>query len=531
MKVLVVTGQLASDTVKRYVRKSPVPIEVMVLPKQVAALMTTRYIAEALASRDLTGFDMILVPGMMMGDTLQIQKKVGVPTFKGPRQAADLPAVLNQIAHDKKMLSTTRPACELLGDNLKRRAIKELNRLRSETAEKAKRLGKFAIGSDAGRVWVGRDLPPLILAEIVNAQQLSKRELQQWARYYVRSGADIIDVGMAAGGGQPEGAARAVKVLKQTVRKPVSIDSNDVEEIRSAVEAGVDLILSVNADNMPAVAKFASEVPVVVTPISTESTPTGVAEKVANLERNIAQAKSLGFKRIIGDLILNPPLLPSLQSSLEAYYRFAERNPETPLLMGIGNVTELVDVDSIGVNFILAALGFELGAAVLFTTEASDKTRGCVRELSTAVQMLQLAKKRGSPPKDLGADLLIFKEKRRVEPPAEKLPLNVKVVNAAERPKFTYDQKGCFKIALDRRRGKIIMYHYPTGSTKPKLVIRGRRPVELYTAAIAEGLISSLSHAAYLGSELEKARLALETGRSYIQDRTTESVFYKGQTF
>jgi dihydropteroate synthase len=33
------------------------------------------------------------------------------------------------------------------------------------------------------------------------------------------------------------------------------------------------------------------------------------------------------------------------------------------------------------------------------------------------------------------------------------------------------------------------------------------------------GLVSRLDHAAYLGSELAKAEIALKTGKEYIQDR------------
>jgi dihydropteroate synthase len=94
----------------------------------------------------------------------------------------------------------------------------------------------------------------------------------------------------------------------------------------------------------------------------------------------------------------------------------------------------------------------------------------------------------------------------------------VKVVKAKKPPRFVYDRKGCFKITLDRRRGEIVLYYYPTGSVKPTHAIRGRSPLELYTTAIEGELLSSLSHAAYLGGELERARLALVTGRSYVQD-------------
>ena len=99
--------------------------------------------------------------------------------------------------------------------------------------------------------------------------------------------------------------------------------------------------------------------------------------------------------------------------SIIACRNYAERNPE-PVFFGIGNVTELLDTDSTGVNALLAGIGMELGVSVLFTPEESGKTRGSVYELSVASKMMFLAENRGSVPKDLGINLVLFKEKRPV---------------------------------------------------------------------------------------------------------------------
>jgi dihydropteroate synthase len=62
----------------------------------------------------------------------------------------------------------------------------------------------------------------------------------------------------------------------------------------------------------------------------------------------------------------------------------------------------------------------------------------------------------------------------------------------------------------------LIHYHY--GQIIPNLIIRGNDPDRLINAAIRNNLISKLQHAYYLGKELEKAKIALETGKSYVQD-------------
>jgi dihydropteroate synthase len=90
---------------------------------------------------------------------------------------------------------------------------------------------------------------------------------------------------------------------------------------------------------------------------------------------------------------------------------------DRPLFFGAGNVVELMDADSPGINALLAGMAHELGASIIFTSEHSDKTKGSIAEMRRATEMMALLE--GRPyPKDLGIDLLLIKEKRRRrEPP------------------------------------------------------------------------------------------------------------------
>ncbi len=111
-----VTGALAEDTVKRYAKESGVETETIALKIQVAAFLTPETIVKALENVNLKGFDVILVPGLVRGDTALISKATGIEAFKGPRYAADLPTVLELLGEVK--LSTVVPACELLHEQL-----------------------------------------------------------------------------------------------------------------------------------------------------------------------------------------------------------------------------------------------------------------------------------------------------------------------------------------------------------------------------------------------------------------------------
>ena len=476
-------------------------------------MMTPEYVSKMLSRMDLQGYDLVMLPGMMRGDVSSVSRKIGHPTFKGPKHAADLALVLDRLKEIK--LSTVMPACELLKDTIHRRATRELASINKKSVP------AIIIGKGGRLRGIGGTAPMRVLAEIVDASTMSEKMIASWARYFADSGADVVDIGMVAGGGHAREALRAVRAARRVVSLPISIDTNDVQEMRAAVRAGADLILSVNAENMEHVARFASRVPVVVTPASEEkSWPQDPTKRVEQLEENIAQARGLGFRSVIADPVLSPIFMPSLAASIMAYHNFSERHPEIPILFGVGNTIELMDGDSAGAILLLAGIASEVRASILLVTEASDKTKGCVSEASTAAKMATLAKLRESPPKDLGLDLLILKEKRiKQEPYDASLEAGVLSVSEARRQRFICDPKGCFKITMDRDAGQLVLYHYIYGRSAPTLVVKGGNPLAISRAAIGRGLISRLDHAAYLGIELQKADVALRTQKSYIQDQ------------
>ncbi|MCP8321175.1 MAG: dihydropteroate synthase-like protein [archaeon] len=515
MKVLLITGQLAKNLVKRYASESNVEFKVEDLPMSVASLLTPRYILRELKTREVKGFDMVIIPGLVSGDTSSIDE-VGIPAFKGPRYAADIPLVLDMI--EKVKLSKTLPADSLLKEELRRRAIEEIKAVDKRKEELMRNPWNMLIKNLA----IGRDFPSRIMAEIVDAPRLTDEEIMKKARYYASSGAEIIDVGMMVGEPRPDDAKRAVKAIRSAVDSLISIDTLDPKEAEAAVSAGADLILSVDGSNAEKMASFASDVAVVIIPTDhiRQLFPKEPLERVNLIEENIRKAKNLGMKNIIADLILDPIISPGFLDSIVAFYEFRKKEPNMPLLMGIGNITELTDADTVGANALLAGIASELGAGILLTTEVSDKARGSVRELSLASRMMFLAKKRSSVPKDMGLDMIIMKDKKSKEEPYDRrIEEGVKIIESKKAGLKKFDQKGCFKILLDRDENEIIALYYPSYKfDKCTLIIKGKEAEEIYRTIIDLGLVSLYDHAAYLGSELQKAQIALNTGKSYLQD-------------
>jgi dihydropteroate synthase-like protein len=514
LKLLLITGLLAEKTVKRYAKESSIETSVLALKVPVAALLAPEQIAKALKRTDARDFDMILVPGLIRGDTSVIADSVGKPAFKGPRYAADLPTVLDAIGRVK--LSTVTPACDLLREELRQKALQELAAVEKNKDALLKKKGNMLIGELA----VGKDFPMRVLAEIVDAALMPSDEIQRLAKHFVKMGADVIDVGMVAGESRPSDAKRAVEAVKKAVNVPVSIDTLDPDEIREAVAAGADLILSADAGNVEQIAPFAADVAVVVIPTNQRAGyfPAKAEDRVRFLEEIMKKAKRLGIKRIIGDLILEPS---NVLESLVAFRDFAVRNPDVPIFVGVSNVTELFDADSVGVNALLARLSAEVNASVLLATEKSSKAKGTVREEVVAAKMMFLAKRRGSVPKDLGIDLLVLKDKRQHEETYdEKMEADAQVTMANEEAApATSDPHGVFRIVVDRNAETIVALHFATPkANKPSNIIKGKTAEAVYAKIVETGLVTRLDHAAYLGSELAKAEIALHTGKEYIQD-------------
>lgn len=513
MKVLIITGTLAEETIREQVKDLEQEVDVLALPVTVASFITPRYAARQLASHDLSKYDMIIMPGNISGDLNIIEEATDVPVYKGPLHAADLPLVISEGIP----LSKTIPANELVLDKLREKAMAEINIAEENWREIISERGGLLVGE----LPVSMGLPMRVMGEIVNAPNLSLDEIAQRALYYESQGADIIDIGMLAQNPKPETIPKMINTLRETVDLPLSIDTLNVEEIRASIDSGIDLILSLDMGNMDQIAHSITDEAVVVLPtnMSRGILPKRAEERVTTLSKIVETLREIGVRKIIGDLVVEPLLKPGLIEGLKAFQLFHQAYPEIPLLFGVGNAVELIDADSTGVHGALIALAREAGTSILHVPEYSVKAKGSVSEAVAASRMIYLAEKRGTVLKDLGVDLLKLKEKRWKEEeytPAQEE--NARVLQGVGETDYHPDKTGWFKIQVDRKDNQIVAIHYPPGSNEPDTVIKGEDSRVVYQTIIREKLISKHDHAAYLGKELEKAAIALRLGRSYVQD-------------
>jgi dihydropteroate synthase-like protein len=509
MRIVLATGRKAEGMVRDAVRTADVErlsCEVLTQDLDIAAFSTPKTLRKALeqsGGAQQLACDLILVSGFCKADFSTLEKEIATPIRLGPRHAYDLGDALR--AAEELEFSSHTPAEVFLAENRKERTKHQLYELESSVR---------AIFSFKG-MKIGGGARMKVCAELVDATLMNAKEIERTIDHFLESGADILDIGVHIGA-KPEEVRRTVKTARSFAPDvPLSIDTLDAELLRAGVENNVDMVLSLNGESIAALGAEvgARDIAAVIIPDSR------APEKNESLVANLKTAEEHGITRIIADPVLNP-IGYGIAESLYHYYRFRLQDTHTPLFFGVGNIAELMDADSVGINATLAGIASELNADILFTPECSDKARGSVRELRVASEMMMLARARKSAPKDLGIDLLILKEKRKKPVMAIQ---DDGLISAEKNETWELDPKGCFRIALcevegaGKRTRKIYALHSPSGKR-----IIGISAQEIMDTILRVNLVSRLEHVSYLSRELTKAELALQLDRSYEQD---EAIF------
>lgn len=320
-----------------------------------------------------------------------------------------------------------------------------------------------------------------IFAEINNVPYLAREEVVRVARYFRESGADVIDLGCSQEK-KFDDVAEVVACLKAE-GMAVSIDTFDKVEIRAADAAGVDYVLSLNGQNLDLAPDLRATV--VVIP--------DFGEGLETLDRNMAYLDQVGRPYLVDPVI--EPIAMGFAASLDRYVQVRARHLGAEMLMGIGNVTELTEADSPGVNALLIGVCQELGIRHVLTTEVIPWARGAVREIDVARRLMYAARSLGVVPKHIDDRLLTVKDAR----PKYSTEAEVRALQAAiTDPNFR----------IYTTRDAICVFNN-------RLFVMGTDIQALFDALD----VADPSHAFYLGRELMKARLALMLGKTYVQEQ------------
>jgi dihydropteroate synthase-like protein len=335
-----------------------------------------------------------------------------------------------------------------------------------------------------GRQRIGVDLAlhdVRIFAEIIDAPLLTIPAIVAKGRAFAADGADVIDLGCLPETPFPH-LEDSVAALHEA-GLAVSVDSADIDELRRGGRAGADYVFSLSEATLDLAGEM-SAVPVII-----PAAP-------GDLDSLCSAAEILAVSG--RDCILDPILDPIPFGTAASFWRYAElrrRLPDARILMGIGNLTELTEADTTGINATLFGVIAELGITEVLAVQKSAHCRTAVREADRARRIMYAAKQLGRLPVGIDGGLSCLRDRK---------PFSTTPQEIAETASAIRDRNYRIEVAEDgihvyNRDGHHVAQDADT--LFPKL-----------------NIADDAAHAFYLGGELAKAQIAFDLGKRYVQD-------------
>jgi dihydropteroate synthase-like protein len=318
-----------------------------------------------------------------------------------------------------------------------------------------------------------------IFAEIVDAPHLTVDGVVSKAQQFIAQGANVIDLGCLPGIAFPH-LKDSIQALK-SLNIAVSVDSLNTDDLLTAGKAGADYLLSLSEKTL----WIADEV--AATPVLIPAKP----------HRAIEACLKSG-KPFIADAILDP-IHFGLSNSIVRYQKLRKKYPDIQIMMGIGNLTELTDADTTGINALLFGLISELDINAVLATSVSPHAVNAITEADIARRIMYAAKQDGRLPRAYSNGLLGLHDRRPFTYGADEIKeiaAQIKDpsfrIQVSEQGMHVYNRDGLFE-ATD--------------------------PFALYPYLKVE---DDASHAFYLGVELARAQIAWQLKKRYVQDQELE---------
>ena len=428
--ILFLTGKLAEKQLRQILAKIQPEFTYTVhqIGVKVAALMTADMIARRL--KDTFNADRIIIPGRCRGDIEALSKTLSVPVERGPDELKDLPLYF----------------------------------------------GKQALHIDLSHYDVK------IFAEIVDAPNLSVKEVVERAYYYKDNGANIIDIGCL-----PDTPFAHMEEIIQALKQEgflVSIDSLETEDLIRGANAGADYMLSLHASTLW-VADEVDAIPIIIPEKHTD---------ITTLNNAITQLQAKN-KKFIVDPILDP-IHFGFTESVVRYHAVREKYPDIEMMMGVGNITELTHADTAGMNAILLGMCSELDIKHILATEVSLHASRAIKEADMARRIMYAAKENNTLPKHINSDLMSLHE-------TSPFPYQLEEIK-----EFAAQVKDpSFRIQISTEG--VHIYNRDGLHTAVD-------PFDLYPKLQVE---EDAGHAFYLGVELARAETAWQLGKRFNQDQ------------
>ncbi|KQT37562.1 DUF6513 domain-containing protein [Methylophilus sp. Leaf414] len=324
-----------------------------------------------------------------------------------------------------------------------------------------------------------------IFAEIVDAPDLSVEQIVAKAEHFRQQGADVIDLGCLPGKSF-EHMPASISALKAEGFQ-VSVDSMRDEDLLAAGKAGADYLLSLHEKNL----WIADEV--AATPVLIPTRPANTA----SLTRAIKHCLKRG-RRFIADPILDP-IHFGLTDSIVRYHKLRKRYPDIEIMMGVGNLTELTDADTTGVNALLFGVISELNINAVLATSVSPHASEAIAEADIARRVMYRASQDKRLPRGYSSGLLGLHDRKPFPYSTEEI---MDLASQIKDPSFRImvSEEG---VHVYNRDG----------------IQHGTDPFSFYAGLNVQ---NDAPHAYYLGVELARAQIAWQLKKRYVQDEMLE---------
>ncbi len=320
-----------------------------------------------------------------------------------------------------------------------------------------------------------------IFAEIVDAPDLSVDAIVAKANIFAAQGANVIDLGCLPN--KPfKHLADAIKALK-SAGLSVSVDSMNSDELLLAGKAGADYLLSLTEKTL-----WIADA-VQATPVLIPSTPGNMTSLYRAIEICLKKGKPF-----LADPILDP-IHFGLADSIVRYHKLRKKYPQIQIMMGVGNVTELTDADTTGINAVLFGLISELNINAVLATSVSPHAVNGITEADIARRVMHRAKQDNRLPRGYSTGLNGLHDRKPFP------------YNSQEIAEFATQIKDpSFRIMVSA--DGVHVYNRDG-------LLQAIDPFAFYPDL---GVQNDASHAFYLGVELARAQIAHQLKKRYVQD-------------
>ncbi len=321
-----------------------------------------------------------------------------------------------------------------------------------------------------------------IFAEIVEAPRMEIEAIIKQADAYVRDGADVIDLGCLPAVPFPHLEASIAALRERGYQ--ISVDSLETDDLLRGARSGAHYLLSLKESTVD----LAGDV---------DAVPVLIPERAGDLD-SLFRAIDVMLARgqpFLADSVLDPVHF-GLTESVVRYSQLRQRYPGIEIMMGTGNLSELTDADTTGLNAFMLGILSELRIDNLLTTQVSAHARSVVRELDVGRRIMFAAREDASLPRGYNGSLLTIHDRK---------PFPYTESEIAETAKEIRDPS--YRVQVS----EVGIHVYNRDG-----MVTARDPFDLFPHL--KELASDAPHAFYMGIELARAQLAWQLGKRYMQD-------------